>query len=80
MYLIAAPMGLIPCPTLSTVIGLTLLFQSFNSTRWTIVLALIGLFYGLFGVVRLHVYIDVILVIGSVLLIIHAFISRGKLR
>lgn len=69
MYLIAAPTGLIPCPTLSFVIGFTLLFNSFNSKKWGITLSLIGMFYGIFGALKLHVYIDGILLVGSLFLL-----------
>jgi hypothetical protein len=77
MYLIAAPIGLIPCPTLSMVIGFTLLFRSFNSTRWAWALVTIGLFYGIFGAVKLHVYIDVILILGSLILMMYIFSLRN---
>lgn len=76
MYLISSPMGLIPCPTLSMVIGFTLLFGSFNSTRWAWALVTIGLFYGIFGAIRLHVYIDTILIFGSLILMMYIFSSR----
>ncbi len=69
MYLIAAPTGLIPCPTLSLVIGFTLLFNSFNSKKWGITLSLIAMFYGIFGALKLHVYIDGILLVGSLFLL-----------
>jgi len=51
-YLVAAPMGLIPCPTLSLVIGFALLAGGLSSRAWSIVLAVVGLFYGLFGACR----------------------------
>ncbi len=76
MYLIAAPTGLIPCPTLSVVIGFALLFQSFNSKKWGITLALIGLFYGVFGALRLHVYIDIVLLSGALLLLCQSLKDR----
>ncbi|HLF65046.1 MAG TPA: hypothetical protein VI603_14880 [Saprospiraceae bacterium] len=73
MYLVAAPAGVIPCPTLSIVIGFTILFRHFNSKRWTVTLAAIGLFYGVFGLEKLHVNMDVILLIGSLLLLMRVF-------
>jgi len=60
-YLFAAPTGLIPCPTLSLVIGFALLAGGLGSRTWSLALALVGLFYGLFGVARLGVPLDVIL-------------------
>lgn len=67
-YLYATPMGLIPCPTLSSIIGFTLLFQGFSSRRWMLVLSIMGLYYGLTGVLILHVYLDAGLVIGALVL------------
>lgn len=64
-YLYASPIGLIPCPTLSLVIGFALLFQGFGSRRWILVLTLIGLYYGLTGLINLKVYLDSGLVIGA---------------
>jgi hypothetical protein len=64
-YLYASPMGLLPCPTLSLVIGFTLLFQGFGSRRWILALTLIGLYYGLTGLINFKVYLDAGLVIGA---------------
>ena len=72
-YLYAAPLGLIPCPTLSVFIGFTLLFHGFYSKKWMLGAALIGLFYGIFGVLRLKVYLDVGLIAGAFLLLLYAF-------
>src|SRR3954466_6091379 len=44
-YLVASPMGLIPCPTISLVIGVSLLLGGFESPRWTAAVAIVGLFY-----------------------------------
>lgn len=72
-YLYASPLGLIPCPTLSVLIGFTLLFHGFYSKKWMLSLALIGLFYGIFGVLRLKVYLDIGLIAGACLLLLYAF-------
>lgn len=71
-YLIAAPVGLIPCPTLSLVIGFAIVYGGF-SRSWSLPLAFAGLFYALFGAVRLHVLIDLFLLAGSICLLIMAF-------
>jgi hypothetical protein len=71
-YLWAAPMGIIPCPTLALVIGFTLLFGGFGSRSWCLVLAAVALFYGVFGVTRLRVALDVILVGGASALLVRA--------
>jgi hypothetical protein len=77
MYLIAAPMGLIPCPTLALVMGLTLLAGGFGSKMWSLMLAGAGLFYSLFGVARLGVTIDVALAAGALALVVLAASSRA---
>ena len=64
-YLYAAPTGLIPCPTLSVVVGFALLAGGLGSRAWSLMLAAIGLFYGLFGTLRLGVYLDIGLIIGA---------------
>ncbi|MDP1824241.1 MAG: hypothetical protein Q8L48_13390 [Archangium sp.] len=73
-YLIAAPMGLIPCPTLSLVIGLSLLGYGPAGRGWALTLALAGLFYGLFGALRLGVTLDLALLAGAVGLGVRAFV------
>jgi apolipoprotein N-acyltransferase len=72
-YLYAAPTGLIPCPTLSITIGFALLANGLSSRLWSFLLAFIGLFYGLFGVIRLGVHLDVGVLIGSLALVLLAF-------
>jgi hypothetical protein len=67
-YLYAAPFGLLPCPTLSVVIGMTFLVRDLRSRLWTGSLALAGLLYGAFGVLRLGVTLDWVLLGASVLL------------
>jgi hypothetical protein len=65
-YLYAAPTGLIPCPTLSVVVGFGLLAGGLKGTRaWSLALAAVGLFYGVFGVARLGVLLDIPLVLGA---------------
>jgi hypothetical protein len=66
---LSAPTGLIPCPTLLLIIGFTLLVQRF-SRPWVGTLVISALLYGLVGVVRLKVFIDVLLLLGVILLIL----------
>lgn len=75
-YLYAAPVGLVPCPTLSVVIGGTLLLGGLGTRLWCFVLAGLGLFYGVFGAVYLGVAIDWILAVGAVLTAYVGFSSR----
>ena len=67
-YLYAAPTGLVPCPTLSIVIGMALMLDGLESRWWALVLAAMGVFYGIFGAVRLGVTIDFVLLAGALLL------------
>ena len=67
-YLFASPLGLLPCPTLSVVIGLTLLFVNLGSTLWSTALVVAGLLYGAIGVFGLGVDLDWGLFIGTAML------------
>jgi len=69
-YLYASPAGLIPCPTLSVVIGTLLLFNVPGSQAITIILIAAGLFYGIFGMLKLKVYLDLLLVLGTIALLV----------
>jgi hypothetical protein len=77
-YLFSAPAGLIPCPTLSFTIGFALLANGFGSRVWSITLVVIGIFYGLFGFFRLAVHLDIVLLLGSLILLIQTLTSRYK--
>jgi hypothetical protein len=67
-YLYAAPFGLLPCPTLSAVIGLTLMLDMLRSKAWSVTLATAGLIYGAMGVFGLGVTLDYGLLIGGAIL------------
>jgi hypothetical protein len=69
-YLYASPVGLIPCPTLSIIIGFVLLYNGLGSQSITITLVIFGLFYAIFGVVKLAVYLDLFLLFGSLALLV----------
>jgi hypothetical protein len=72
-YFYTSPAGLIPCPTLSILIGFLLLYNGFGSQSMTITFIAFGLFYGIFGVLKLAVYIDVFLILGSITLLVKYF-------
>ena len=57
-YLFASPFGIVPCPTLSVVTGLTLVFRTVRSNAWSTTLVVAGLVYGAVGVFRLEVQLD----------------------
>ncbi len=64
-YLYAAPVGLVPCPSLAMALGFALLAR--GSRAWSLTLAGVALFYALFGVFRLGVSLDLGLLVGSAL-------------
>ncbi len=67
--------GLIPCPTLSILIGFLLLYNGFGSQSLTLTFIVFGLFYGIFGVLKLAVYLDIFLVFGAVSLLVKYILS-----
>jgi hypothetical protein len=69
-YLYAAPLGAIPCPTLSVVVGAALMAGAFELRSWRLLLALAASFYAVFGVLRLGVLIDAVLLCGALGLLV----------
>ena len=69
-YFYASPLGLIPCPTLSVLIGFVLLYNGFGSNSISVAFIVFGLFYGIFGVFKLGVYLDLGLLFGTITLLI----------
>ena len=69
-YFYATPLGLVPCPTLSLLIGFMLLYNGFESGPMSLVFIVFGLFYGFFGVFKLGVFVDVGLIIGALTLLV----------
>jgi hypothetical protein len=67
-YLVAAPLGLLPCPTLAAVAGLTLIVGAFRSSAWSLTLAGVCFAYAVIGVFRLQVAMDAGLLAGAVML------------
>lgn len=70
VYLVAAPMGLVPCPTLAAVIGGGLALGGLGSRAWSRVVGGAGLFYGGVGVLVLGVRIDAVLLAGAAALLL----------
>jgi len=64
--LYAAPLGVLPCPTLAMLAGTVLWAESFRSRAACSLLALWCAFYAAFGVFRLGVVIDLGLLFGAV--------------
>ena len=69
-YLYASPFGLIPCPTLAVVAGISLIFDAFGSRLWAASLVVASLAYGIIGVVALGVWIDATLIVGALTLML----------
>jgi hypothetical protein len=78
-YLYSAPIGLIPCATLSIVIGLFLILNGLGSQALSLILGLAGLFYGITGVFQLKVMIDWVLLLGAIMILIVVF-ARKRLQ
>jgi hypothetical protein len=81
-YLYAAPTGLIPCPTLALLIGFAMVFEGFRSKGWSLTLIVAGLFYGIFGIFRLKVYLDIVLLAGTLIFLVQILFAidfkKGK--
>jgi hypothetical protein len=78
VYLYAAPTGLVPCPTLAAVVGITLLAGGLGSAAWGFMLGAASMSYGLFGVLRLGVLIDAGLVAGAAALLAQAMSTARR--
>jgi len=75
-YTYRSPLGLIPCPTLSLIIGFMLLYNGFGSKLLKIIFICFGLFYGIFGVLKLSVYVDLVLLFGTLVLCLQLIFHR----
>ena len=79
-YVYAAPTGLIPCPTLSIVIGFSLLLGRLGSRAWSVIFGVMGIVYGLVGTLILSLALDWVLLIGAVILVIIEFSGKSGKR
>ena len=64
------PLGLLPCPTLGFLLGVSLLRRNFDSKMWAMLIGPVGLFYGVIGVFVLDVTIDWFLIAGAAALFV----------
>jgi hypothetical protein len=64
-YTYASPFGILPCPTLAVVIGVTLMVRHLIAIEWHAALVVSGLLYGAIGVFRLGVTLDWGLLLAS---------------
>lgn len=75
-YLYSAPTGLIPCPTISIVIGLSLIIGNLGSRAWSIVLGAMGIFYGIIGTTILSLPLDWGLLLGALMIVFFEFSNK----
>lgn len=68
-YLYLSPVGLLPCPTLAVVTGISLIFGMFGSRRWAAILMVALIAYGGIGAVALGVWLDTMLIAGAAALL-----------
>lgn len=71
-YLVGAPMGLVPCPTLKLVLGFGLIAGGFGSLSWSLTAAVAGLAYGLIGMFALGVWLDAGLLVAAGAMAVYA--------
>ena len=64
-YVYMSPFGLLPCPTLAVVTGVSLVFGVFASRRWAGTLMIALIVYGGIGAVVLGVWIDTMLIAAA---------------
>jgi len=79
-YIYEAPTGLIPCPTLSILVGLTIASGCVAWRAWTWGVGGIAGFYGIFGTIVLGVRIDALLTAGAILLLVIAHQTHSSAR
>jgi len=78
IYLYAAPLGVLPCPTLALVSGAALWRGGLVGGAWRIALATVSAFYALVGVLRLGVALDAFLLLGSIGLLAQHVRAHGR--
>jgi hypothetical protein len=77
-YAYASPFGLLPCPTLSVIIGATIACGTLQSSRpWTAFVVAAGAVYGAIGVFVLGVSLDYFLLAGA-LVVCLSRITTGR--
>ena len=81
-YAYASPFGLLPCPTLSLMLGVTMIVGGLHSTGWSVPLVVMGILYGWIGAFWLRVSLDVWLLAGAIALgmMVAADLIVGRVR
>ncbi|MCD4696835.1 MAG: hypothetical protein K8S16_11415 [Bacteroidales bacterium] len=67
--LLYSPLGVVNCPTMVTICGFLCLTDKPRHSTLEIIVALITLYFGFFGIFRLGAYVDVALIVCSLFLI-----------
>lgn len=75
-YLASAPLGVVPCPTLLAVGGVTLLSSLHRERRWMLTLGTFAIMYGVLGAVYLGVLLDLALVAGGLVMVGQPWLRR----
>ncbi|RSK35076.1 hypothetical protein EJA01_06680 [Rhodovulum iodosum] len=74
--LLASPLGVLNCPTLLAICGFLCLSTPPRSAMLTLTAAFVTLYFGIFGIVFLGAYIDVVLVVVALYLAVRT-LRRG---
>ena len=78
-YLIMSPVGVVPCPTLITALGMLNLYYPDVNKKQFIVTVFFGIVYGFIGTFKLGVYLDLFL-IGTVVYSIYNMIRSRSVK
>ena len=70
IYVYAAPMGLLPCPTLAMIAGVALMAGVLETRARALLIGVAALIYGLIGVIVLGVTIDVMLIAAAIVVLV----------
>lgn len=77
-YVYAAPIGLIPCPTLIIVIGFVLMLDNLGSEKLNLMLGVSGLLYGILGVAYLHMTLDWVLILAASIILSYFLLKKRR--
>lgn len=76
--LIFSPLGVVNCPTMLIISGFLCLTDKPRSVLLEMVVAIITLFFGFFGIFKLNAYIDITLIVCSLFLIFRSLNNYYK--
>lgn len=76
--LMLSPVGVIPCPTLTTALGLMNLFSAQINRKLLYVTIFFGMIYGFIGTFKLGVYFDVVLIIAALFSLLNRIPNKAR--